>query len=141
MGVVIRDEAGQVVVALSRKLYTLLGPLETEAKAMEVGVKFTTEVGFRDVLFEGDSLVLNNAIHRLNEVAPSVQNVVKGILQSVQGFGTFAFSHNKRQGNAPAHALAQHAVNAEDFLVWLEECPGCIVHACMHDVCSISNYD
>ena len=141
VGVVIRDEAGQVVVALSRKLYTLLGPLETEAKAMEVGVKFTTEVGFRDVLFEGDSLVLNNAIHILNEVAPSVQNVVKGILQSVQGFGTFAFSHNKRQGNAPAHALAQHAVNAEDFLVWLEECPGCIVHACMQDVCSISNYD
>ena len=112
--------------------HDLLGDIE---KAMEVGVKFTTEVGFRDVLFEGDSLVLNNAIHRLNEVAPSVQNVVKGILQSVQGFGTFAFSHNKRQGNAPAHALAQRAVNVEDFLDWLEECPGCIVHACMHAGC------
>ena len=40
------------------------------------------EVEVRDVLFEGDSLVLNNAIHGLNEVDPSIQNVVKGILQS-----------------------------------------------------------
>ena len=39
IGVVIKDEEGQVIAVLSRKLYTLLGPLETEAKAMEVGVK------------------------------------------------------------------------------------------------------
>ncbi|XP_023875934.1 uncharacterized protein LOC111988377 [Quercus suber] len=141
MGVVIRDEEGQLIATLCRKLYTPLGPLETEAKTMEVGIMFAREVGIRDVLFEGDSLVLNNAIHGLNKIDPSVQNVVKGILQSVQGFRTFAFSHTKRQGNAPAHALAQHVVNVEDFLVWLEECPGCIVRACMQDVRSIYNHE
>ena len=59
----------------------------------------------------------------------------------VQGFRTFAFSHTKRQGNAPAHTLAQHAVNVEDFLVWLEECLGCIMHACMQDVRAFSIYE
>lgn len=125
---------------LCRKLYNPLGPLESEAKATEVGIMFAREVGIRDVLFEGDSLVLINAIHGLNEVDPSVQNVVRGILQSVQGFCTFAFSHTKRQGNAPAHSLAQHAVNVEDSLVWLKESPY-IVHACMQDVRSIFNYE
>ena len=141
MGVVIRDEEGQVIAARCRKLYTPLGPLESEAKAMEMGIMFAREVGIKDVLFEGDSLVLNNAIHGLNEIDPSVQNVVRGILQCVQGFCTFGFSNTKRQANAPAHALAQHAVNVEDFLVWLEESPSCIVHACMQDVRSIYNYD
>ena len=70
--------------------------------------------------------------------------MVKGILQSAQGFRTFAFSHTKRQGNVSAHTLAQHAVNVEDFLVWLEECTGCIMHACMQDVQDVrafSNYE
>lgn len=87
---------------------------------MEIGVKFAMEVGDRDVTFQGDSLVLSNAIHGLNEAAPSFQNVVKGILKSVQGFHTFAFSHTKRQGNAPAQVLAHLVVYVEDFVVWLE---------------------
>ena len=80
-----------------------------------------------------------NAIHGLTKATPAVQNVVTGILKLVQDFRTFAFSHNKRQGNGPAHVLAQLAVNLEDFVVWLEECSGCIEHACMHDVLSNSN--
>ena len=81
MGVVVRDDAGHVIAALCRKLYTLLGPLEVEAKAMEIGVKLTKEVRVRDVIFEGDSLIICNAIHGLTETAPSVQNVVTGILK------------------------------------------------------------
>ena len=139
MGVVVRDGIGQEIAALCRKMYTLLGPLETEAKAMEIGVTFAMELGVRDVTFEGDSLVICNAIHCLTEAAPSVQNVVTRIPKHVQDFHTFAFSHTKRQGNVLAHVLAQHAVNVEDFVVWLEECLGCIEHACMHDVLSHSN--
>ena len=139
MGVVIRDGAGHVIVALSRKLYTPLGSLETEAKAIEIGVTFAMEVGVKDVTFEDDSLVICNAIHGLTEAAPLVQNVVTGIPKRVQDFHTFAFSHTKRQGNVLAHVLAQHAVYVEDFVVWLEECLGCIDHACMHDILSHSN--
>ena len=139
MGVVVRDGTGQVIATLCRKMYTLLGPLETEAKAMEIGVTFVMKVGVNDVTFEGDSPVICNAIHGLTEATPSVQNVVTGIPKRIQDFHTFAFSHTKRQGNAPAHILAKHAVNVEDFVVWLEECLGCIEHACMHDVLSHSN--
>ncbi|KAM4098058.1 hypothetical protein ACJW30_07G047900 [Castanea mollissima] len=57
---------------LCRNMYAPLGLLKSEAKAMEVGVKFATEVRVWDVLFESDSLVLNNAIHGLSEATPSV---------------------------------------------------------------------
>lgn len=141
VGVVIRDDAGQVIAALSRKLYSPLGPLETEAKAMEIGVIFAMEVGVRDVTFEGDSLEIYNAIHGLTVAAPSAQTVIIGLLKRAQDFRTFSFSHTKRLGNTPAHVLAQYAVNVEDFVVWLEECPGCIECACMHDVLPTSNYE
>ena len=38
IGVVIRDDAGSNVVALSKHFHVLLGPLEVEAKAFEVGL-------------------------------------------------------------------------------------------------------
>ena len=81
VGVVVQDDAGPVIAALCTKLYTLLGPLEVEAKAMEIGVKFAKEVRVRDVIFEGHSLIICNAIHGLTETAPLVQNVVTGILK------------------------------------------------------------
>ena len=45
VGVLIRDSEGQVEAALSKKLPILLGPLETEAKALEEGVQFVRDVG------------------------------------------------------------------------------------------------
>lgn len=117
VGVVIRDATGQVVAALSRKLDSPLGPLETEAKVMEVGVGFAMEVGVRDVTFEGDSQVICNAIHGLTEATPTVQNVVLGILMRAPVFRTFDFSHAKREGNTLAHILAHYAANVVDFVV------------------------
>lgn len=53
MGVTVRDKEGNVLAAMSRKVALPLGALETEAKALEIGVKFSEEVGLRDVVFEG----------------------------------------------------------------------------------------
>ena len=77
---------------------------------MEIEVTFVIEVGVRDMTFEGDSLVICNAIYGLTEAAPSVHNVVIIILKRVQDFHTLAFSHIKRQGNAPAHVLVKNLV-------------------------------
>ncbi|KAK7820652.1 putative ribonuclease h protein [Quercus suber] len=55
VGVIVQDEVGNVVAAMCRKLDLPLGALETEAKALEIGMTFAEEVGLRDVVFEGDS--------------------------------------------------------------------------------------
>ena len=45
VGVLICDSEGRVEAALSKKLPIPLGPLETEAKALEEGVQFVWDVG------------------------------------------------------------------------------------------------
>ncbi|XP_075636907.1 uncharacterized protein LOC142609178 [Castanea sativa] len=65
IGVVIRDDVGEVIAAMSKRMAVPLGALETEAKAMETAVCFAVDVGIRDVIFEGDSLLIYNALHDL----------------------------------------------------------------------------
>lgn len=141
VGVMVRDEKGSVIAAMSRKLDLPFGALETEAKALEIGVCFAEDVGLRDVVFEGDSQLVINAIHGIAEAEASVQNIVLGVLRKAQGFRTFDFVHVKRQGNAPAHLLAQHAQNVEKMEVWLEDCPSQIAHACAHDVLVLQRFE
>ena len=46
------------IQAFSKKIDAPLGPLEIEAKAFEVGLQFTKDVGIHDLILEGDSLVI-----------------------------------------------------------------------------------
>ena len=123
MGVLIRDCKGQVVAALSQLLFAPLGPLEVEAKAMEAAVIFARDVGIQNIIFEGDSLQVYNCLHGTSKAPPAVANVLNGILFHLQSFRSFDFSHIRREGNKPAHILAQHAQSVGDFVAWVEETP------------------
>ena len=90
--VVIRVSAGEVIVALSHKHARPLGALETEAKAMEVGIQFALDVGVRDLIFEGDALSICNALRGVGEVSMFVQNLVAGMSQCAKVFRSYAFS-------------------------------------------------
>ena len=62
VGVLIRDCHGQVIAALSKRINAPLGPLETEAKAIEARVQFARDIGVQDIIIEGDSLTVVNAL-------------------------------------------------------------------------------
>ena len=62
LGVMICDSNGNVIAALSSPMVGLLGALKTEAKVMEVGMRFTLDIGIRDVVFKCDALEVFNAI-------------------------------------------------------------------------------
>ena len=77
-------------------------------------------------------------IQRSIEAQSSIQNVVDSIISQLASFKVAEVSHVKRQGNIPAHLLAQHVVHVKDYMAWLEECPGLIARACSQDVLSSS---
>ena len=136
-GVVIRDGEGEVIAALSKWWKFPLGATEAVAKAWEAGILFARDVGIRDVEFEGDSLEVCNALQGLTSPPSSVANVLTGFLNHVSLFRQWKVSHIKRQGNVPAHLLAQHAQHVGDYVAWLEECRSLIEHACAQDKCNL----
>lgn len=123
MGVLIRDDKGRVVGALSQNFHAPLGPLEVEAKAMEAAVLFARDLGVQDITFEGDSLQVCNFLASSTGVPLVVANVLEGIRFHLQFFCSFAFSHLKRASNKPTHLLAQHAKFVSSYEVWVEETP------------------
>lgn len=82
VGVLIRDFERQVIAALSKKINAPLGVLEVEAKGFEVGLEFARDIGVHDVILEGDSLVLSNALCGLSEPPSKIAAVVGGVLMS-----------------------------------------------------------
>ena len=70
--VIVRDGEGNVIAALSRKLYLTLGALEVETKPLEIGVQFAKDVGLKTMVFKGDSLLIFNAALGVGEAASSV---------------------------------------------------------------------
>lgn len=89
VGVVVWDCCGQVIAALSKKINAPLGPLETEAKAVEAGVQFAKDIGIQDCIIEGDSLTIYNALYG-NTSPPFAVTVV--VLWSYTQDGIFPYS-------------------------------------------------
>ena len=139
IGFVIRDDNGVVIAALSKIVNAPLGAAEIEAKAMEAGVLFARDVGIREAVFEGDLLVICKALQGEGEAPSSTYNVLAVTLEQTSSFRNFYCSHVKRQGNVPAHLLAQYAKEVENYVVWLEECPSFLEHVCAHDMCVVSH--
>jgi len=56
-----------------------LGPLEIEAKAMEIGVSFAWDVGIKNVIVESDSKVVVDTLLGLCTPPMVVLNILDGV--------------------------------------------------------------
>lgn len=138
VGVVIQDSDGRLEATLSKKIPLPLGATEAEAKAFEVGLLFAKEVGVRDVLLEGDSMIVYNALYNYS-LAPSLIAVVVQGIQDISGdFRSEGYSHVRRQGSSPAHILTKYASSITDYVAWIEEDSCYIMQTLVHDVNFIS---
>lgn len=112
--------------------------MEVEAKTIEFGILFATDMMIQDLILEGDSLVLMNALKEISPSLSSIATVVYGSLLSSHDFRQVEFSHVRRQGNRLAHILAKHALGINDFFVWIEESPCFLEQVLLNDVLFLS---
>ena len=139
IGIIIRDEEGQVEAALSKRIEAPLGAIEAEAKAFEVGLLVAKDIGIQEVVLEGDSIIIYNALYDVSNPPSSVEPIIKGMHALCKYFRRVEFSHGRRQGNSPAHLLAKHAKSIADFSTWIEENRCFIEQALIQDVIAFSH--
>ena len=68
-----------------------------EAKAVEAGLLFTRDVGIRDFILEGDSLIIFQALSGHSLPPSSIAPIVFGLMSSTNDFHRVEFLH-VRQG-------------------------------------------
>ena len=94
IGVVVRNDLGQVMASLAEKIPMPLTVEALEAMAARRAMTFTEELGLRRAIFEGDSeLVVKALLGECSDLS-CVRRIVKSCFQ------TYSFSHVRQQSNA-----------------------------------------
>ena len=121
IGVVCRDNFGQVIAALRQNLGQVQSVEMAEALAARRAVVFAREMSLFCIIVEGDCLVVIQALRRSGLCPLLFGHIVDETKRLGSVLRSCEFQHVRREGNRLAHSLAKKAVLSADFEVWVEE--------------------
>ena len=134
IGVVIRNDRGLLMGALSKKLDLPLGALEVEAKAFEEGILLAGDLGLGNICLEGDAKLVTDALVGICPPPTSIHMIIRGIQRRSLTVQEWQVSHVSRAGNCVAHLMARNAKYVTDSVIWVEETPPIIACQLNKDV-------
>ena len=132
--IVIRNERGELMGAMSKKLEFPLGALEVEAKAFEEGLILARDLGLRQVVLEGDAKAVTDALRGCYSPPLSIKMITDGIMGQKHNALAWEVSWVSRKCNRAAHLLARNAQFVSESIVWVEDIPPCIEFQVSKDV-------
>ena len=134
IGVIIRDNRGKAIGALSMLIPLSNSVAVLEALACRRALLFAKEIGLRQVVFEGDSAMVIQAVTHGNAELAEYGHIVEDIRILAADFDFIQFSHVKRNCNVVADALAKKAKDSLNLAVCLKEVPEDIVPTLLFDI-------
>ena len=96
IGVVIRNGAGLVMASLSQQIPLPASVIEVEALAARRAMEFSLELGFDDVILEGDSEVLVKTLKDGRNSLTHYGNLIADIFFLTSHFSRVQFSFVRR---------------------------------------------
>ena len=99
VGVVVRNERGEIMGAMSKKFELPFRVLEVETKAVEEGVVFAGDLGLKDIFIESDAQLVVQSLGKQSIPPSSIRLVVNGIWEGLKFFNAWELSHVRRGGN------------------------------------------
>ncbi|XP_065630298.1 uncharacterized protein LOC136067864 [Quercus suber] len=134
VGVVIRDSYGDVLASCSEKILQAYKAKVTEVLAAWKALSFAHELGFQNVILEGDALHLIQALKSQKQSLCPLGLLVEDEKIYSSHFQRVLYSHVKRNSNRVAHNLVRHAISILNFQVWIEDVHSHIVSVLHSDI-------
>ncbi|KAL2897794.1 Zona pellucida sperm-binding protein 1 [Bienertia sinuspersici] len=100
---------------------------------MRFGLKYAFEPGLRDMEVESDCSQLISLVRSGSTIRGHTQVLINDIFSRPRQINFCSFNFNLRACNSCAHSLAKVALNLEEVLVWMEDCPADIFPLVMVD--------
>ena len=85
--------------------------------AAAAALDFTSEMGMRQAIFEGDSLAVIKALIEVEQSLSPTGLLLEDVRLFSQRFEKLLYSHTKREGNIVVHSLTRYVNSIPDFSV------------------------
>ncbi|KAL0010905.1 hypothetical protein SO802_006013 [Lithocarpus litseifolius] len=122
-GAMIRNERGEVMAAFSAIGPSVSGSEEAETLACRKVVEFAIDVGFSELIIEGDSINVMRALSSPSLDLSICGNVVADIQWLIHGIRRVSFNWVRSDCKRAAHVLARYASNLNVEMYWMEDAP------------------
>ncbi|KAK8976633.1 hypothetical protein V6N11_057233 [Hibiscus sabdariffa] len=122
-GAIGRNSEGLIMAACAVPHSNVPDAFVAEALACQQAVQLAKDVGFSNVIIEGDSLTvikkINAGSHDRSVIAP----IIADIKELAKNFGAISFRFVRREANKAVHVLARECRSCQTPCYWLEEAP------------------
>ena len=136
--VVVQDVNGLVLALCAKIKHQPYKAVEIESLVATTTLSFTTDLGFRHVILEGDSMEVIQALRENTQPLTPTGLLIEDVRRFFQNFDELLYSHTKRDDHVVAYSLAKYTLSIPNFLVWMEDVPSHILPivqanlACLH---------
>ncbi|XP_042983215.1 uncharacterized protein LOC122312624 [Carya illinoinensis] len=126
VGVIVRDSGGLIIASLCSSISLSPDPLLGEAVAALGASSFYSELGLNQIMLEGDSLAVIQAVQHKDESWSPTGLVIRDIKIVLSKVQTWSIHYISRKFNVIAHALAKFALTCSEEHIFMEEYLPCI---------------
>ena len=123
--------------AMSARRAWVNDSLEVEALAWRRALQFAVDIGFFDLIVEGDSVQVMNAIRSRKADLSQLGHIFEDIQVLISGQNWVEVEWVNRKANSVAQSLARYAKDILDDVIWLEDSPSLALESSYHDSLSI----
>ncbi|XP_042939569.1 uncharacterized protein LOC122274612 [Carya illinoinensis] len=127
VGIVIRDEVGDPMVAVCDQQSHVEDPMVAECLALCKALELCIDLNIRQAIFEGDAQTVIMAVNREEEDMSCIGSVIEDVKVLFKQNTDWKLQFTHRENNIVAHTLARNALGLLEQKVWIEDMPAFIV--------------
>ncbi|KAK9950614.1 hypothetical protein M0R45_006095 [Rubus argutus] len=136
IGVVVRNEDGNVIASLSRSIPVVSSAFHTEVEACRAALLLASQQGWDDFILETDCANLVSTLERIGEDFSEYGRIIDDCREYMLTFNTIEIRHIYREANCVANRLAHIASISTIDKLCLNETPSIIEDVLIEDMFS-----
>ncbi|KAK5811005.1 hypothetical protein PVK06_026322 [Gossypium arboreum] len=125
--ILVRNKDGLIMAACTFPWENVPDPVMAEARACLQAVTMAKEMGFQDVVVEGDALTVIRKLKSSDDDLSNIRSLIREIKGRACRFKSLSLEYILREANHAAHGMARVGRQYESPQYWIKEAPIAVV--------------